>query len=166
MISTPRLIMDDDHSKTIPIINIAPSEPWDVSKLRNNLRPEDENEILRFGVSIQYALWRSYRRALIRKTAFIDGQIAAMWGCGGTFLGNKGMVWLMTTPEVKKVSPLKFTRIYQEEVNNMLKMFKRLENYVDAEYDCAIRLLDIIGFTIEEPQKIGLGMYRKFWIER
>lgn len=166
MRSIPRLVMDDGHNKTIPIINIVPSESWDVSKLRDNLRTEDVGEILRFGVSIQYALWRSYRRALIRKTAFINGQIAAMWGCGGAFLGNKGIVWLMTTPEVKKISPLKFTRIYQQEVAILLKTFKRLENYVDAEYDSAIRLLDIIGFTIEQPQRIGLGMYRKFWIER
>lgn len=158
--------MDDDNIRTIPIINIVPSESCDVSNLRNNLRIEDANEILRFGVSIQYALWKSYRRAIIRKTAFIDGQIAAMWGCDGTFLGNKGRVWLMTTPEVKKISPLKFSRIYQEEVKNMLKTFKRLENYVDAQYDSAIRLLDIIGFNIEEPQRIGCGMYRKFWIER
>ncbi len=96
----------------------------------------------------------------------IDGEVAACWGVHGSFLGNRAVVWLMTTPLVRKVSPLYFARLYQKEVAEMLKIFQRLENYVHAEYDSAIRLLEIIGFTVEEPEKIGMGMYRKFWMEK
>lgn len=161
---TVRLIMEDERNIAIPEINIVNAEPWHVSELRNNLRTEDANEILRFGVSIERALWCSYKRAVIRKTAFIDGKIAAMWGVGGTFMGRTGVPWLMTTPEVKNISPLRFARIYQEETKNMRKMFLRLENYVDLEYNSAIRLLDIIGFTVDKPQRVGTGMYCRFWM--
>lgn len=150
---------------TAPVVSIVESIGPHTVSLKDRLRPQDAQEILRFGITVQHALWYSYRNSLIRKTALIDGTVAAMWGCNGIFMGRVGTPWLLTSPEVHKVSPLKFTRIYQQEVVKMLKMFPRLENYVDAEYSGAIRLLEIIGFTVEEPQKMGTGMYRKFWIE-
>ncbi len=149
-----------------PEIDIVPAIGAHIGLLKNNLRAEDEAEIVGFGVTAQQALWYSYKHSLIRKTAFINAELAACWGVVGVALGGKGQVWLMTTPEVKKVSPLMFVRIYQTEVLEMLKIFQRLENYVDAEYAAAIRLLEIIGFTVEEPQKMGNGMYRHFWMER
>ena len=137
----------------------------DVNALRANLREEDLAECLGFGVSIQKALWISYKGSLVRKTAYVDGELAACWGVGGVFLGRVGNPWLLTTPAAKNISPLRFARIYQMEVMAMLKMFSRLENFVDARYDAAIRLLEIIGFTVEEPEKLGNGVYRRFWIE-
>jgi len=83
----------------------------------------------------------------------------------GVAMGNNALPWLLTAPCVKKISPLRFARIYQEEVISMLKIFKTLENYVDEEYSSAIRLLEIIGFILDEPQKIGVGMFRKFRME-
>lgn len=158
--------MDEIKNPSVPAVTIMPTIPENIGELKCNLRAEDAAEILRFGVTIQHALWRSYRGSLISRTAFIDNKIAACWGCCGTFMGNTGICWLMTTPEVHKVSPLKFTRIYQREVIKMLKIFPRLENWVDQEYASAIRLLEIIGFTVEKPEKMGNGFYRKFWIER
>lgn len=164
--ASPRLILNSECSMVVPVISIIDSHGPHTVALKDNLRPEDVNEIIRFGVTVKHALWYSYKNSLIRKTALIDGKVAAMWGCTGTFLGKVGIPWLLTAPEVRNISPLKFTRIYQQEVVKMLRMFQRLENYVDAEYASAVRLLEIIGFTVEEPQKIGLGFYRKFWIER
>lgn len=152
------------YKEASPVISILATIPDHIGELKSNLRAEDAEEILRFGLTIQKALWQSYRQSLVCKTAFIDGEIAAVWGIGGRFLGTTGIPWLMTTSIVKKISPLRFTRLYQEEVIKMLKIFKRLESYVDSEYSSAIRLLDIVGFTIEDPQKIGNGMYSKFWI--
>ncbi len=164
----PKLIMDEEHVVSRPVVSIVPTIPAHINALKANLRPEDAAEILRFGVTIQKALWYSYKHSLIRKSALIDGEVVACWGIHGTFMGNTGQPWLMTTPGVKKVSPLKFARIYQQEVMEMLKLFPRLVNYVDSEYASAIRLLEIIGFTVEEPQKMGTegGLYRKFRLER
>ncbi len=161
----PRLIMDDGHKSAAAIVTIVPTEPWHIGELKKNLRPEDAQEILRFGVSVQHALWYSYKHSLIRKTALIDGVVAAVWGVHGTFLGKTGVVWLLTSPDVKKISPLKFARIYQQEVLEMLTKFQKLENYVDSAYDSATRLLEIIGFELEEPEKIGTGMFRRFKME-
>lgn len=161
----PRLIMDDGPISQAPLVEIVPTVGPHIAALKENIRPEDAREVLRLGVSVKHALWWSYRRSMVRKTATIDGVIAAAWGVHGTFMGKTGIPWLITTTEVRKISPLRFARIYQEEVLDMLKLFPRLENYVDSEYTAAIRLLEIIGFHIGNPEPIGNGMFCKFWIE-
>lgn len=166
MISIPRLIMDTGQNKSAPDVNIVPTIGAHIAALKSNLRPEDAAEVLQFGVTINKALWYSYRMAAIRKTALIDGEVAACWGCNGGLLGNKAVPWLMTTPLVHKVSPLKFTRIYINEVNEMLKIFPILSNYVDAKYSSAIRMLENAGFILFEPEPIGSygALYRRFEI--
>ena len=153
----------DNVSSYDPVV-IVPTIASHISSIKTDLRPKDQAEILRFGISIQHALWRSYRQSVLRKTALIDGRVAAVWGVCGTFMGEVGIPWLMTTPAVKKVSPLKFARIYQSEVLDMLKIFPSLVNYVDSEYTSAIRLLDIIGFDIDDPEPFGRNnaKYRRF----
>lgn len=164
----PKLIIDDGCSMTVPLVSIVPTIPAHIGELKSNLRPEDAEEILRLGMTINHALWRSYRSSLICKTALIDDKVAAIWGVHGTFMGNIGTPWLMTSGEVSKVSPLKFARIYQDEIIKMLKMFQRLENYVDSDYSAAIRLLEIIGFTVDKGNKLSPAgnAYRRFWMEK
>lgn len=81
-------------------------------------------------------------------------------------MGTVGIPWLITTPKVYRVSPLRFARLYQNEVRAMLNLFPRLENYVAVDYEEAIRLLSVVGFTIGEPERYGNGMFRKFSMER
>lgn len=149
-----------------PHIETVDAQASHVALLRQNLRPNDANEILRLGVSIEKALWRSYRNSVYRKSAFIDGKIAAMWGVIGSMLTDEGTVWLLTSPEVYKISPLKFCRIYQEQVKEMLKIFPVLSNYVDIHYVSAIRLLENTGFKVYDVEPIGLSdnSYHKFEI--
>lgn len=147
-------------------ISIVDALPHHVSALKANLRDEDANEILGLGVSIQHSLWYGYKYSVYRKTALIDGVPVAMFGCIGALLGTRAEIWLLTSPDIYKVSSLRFSRTYQAEVHKMLKIFHYLENKVDARYDAAIRLLDITGFNIDDPEPVGVdgAMYRHFWI--
>ncbi len=79
-------------------------------------------------------------------------------------MGNTGAPWLLTSPEALKVSPLRFARVYKAEVQKMLKMFPNLVNYVDSSYNQAVRLLQIVGFDLEDPKPYGKngGLFRKF----
>lgn len=148
-----------------PEIDIIPTVPAHLREMANALRPEDEQEILSFGLTKEKALWQSYKYSILRKTALIDGKIAAIWGVSGTLLSNNGRPWLMTTPEVKRISPLRFTRIYQKEALAMLEIFPQLCNIVETSYTEAIRLLEISGFTVEPPQALGPNeeSFRVFW---
>jgi len=132
------------------------------------LRPEDIDEIIALGCSKEKALWRSYKSSIMRNAALIDGKVAAVWGVGGEVLGGIGKPWLLTSAEVYKISPLRFARIYQQEVEKMLSIFPKLVNYCDTRYSAAIRLLDITGFKIDEPAPQGMNgmLYSRFEMER
>lgn len=145
---------------------IVDTIPEHVRELRDTIREADKREIEGFGYSYKKGLWRSFTTSLTSKTFLINGKVGGIGGCGGSFLGDTGIPWLLTSNEVYKISPLKFTRIYQKEVYKMLNLFPRLENYCLADYTEALRLLDICGFTLGQPEKIEKGMYVKFTLER
>lgn len=137
------------------IINIVPATSAHIRELSNTLRDADRREMEAFGFPSCKALWRSYKGSFLRKTALVDGEVAAIWGVGGVPMGLEGNPWLMTSVACERVSPLRFARIYQQQVQEMLRIFPRLVNWVDSEYDKAMRLLDIIGFTLHAPEPLG-----------
>lgn len=148
-------------------IRIVPTRAQDIRDIADKLRDGDLKEMLAMGYPHRI-LWRSYKRSFMTKTAFIDGDIAAVWGVGGTPLGGEGNPWLVTTEAVNKISPLAFARIYQDEVIRMINIFPQLANYVDASYNKAIRLLDIVGFSLGEPEPMGKNgeMFIRFEMSR
>lgn len=158
------MVVKNDIEFNGPVIDIVPMEKKHVFMLCQRIREADVSEIQAIGFTPYKAILKSYRYSLVPKTAFIDGNIAACWGVCGSPLHEIGQPWLMTTDQVYKISPLKFAKIYQREVRRMLRIFSKLENYVDSKYPSAVRLLDIIGFTIEpaEPYLNG-AMFHKFW---
>lgn len=156
----------NENPKPQPEIRIVPTVTDHIRELRENIRPGDKREIEAYGFSCARGLWRSYKMGLMNRTGLIDGKVAGVWGCGGVYMGDVGSPWLMTSHEVKKISPLKFARIYQQEIRRMLEMFPRLVNYVHADYEESVRLLGIVGFKIGEPERIRNGMFRKFEMER
>lgn len=149
-------------------LNILETMPEHIRELAGSLRQEDQQEIEVTGFLPNKVLWRSYKSSILRRTALIDGGVAAVWGVAGTPLGDEGEPWLMTSPLVERVSPLKFARIYQEQVYKMLEIFPYLVNYVDSRYTKAMRLLDIIGFHIHSPTPFGpnRSLFCKFEMRR
>ena len=148
-----------------PNLMILPATLEHVRELGETMREADRREIEIFGISYRQGLWRSYKQGMMNRTAIIDGKVAAMWGVGGSYMSDIGQPWLLTSHAIHKISPLRFAREYQREVYEMLKIFDKLENWVDNDYEGAIRLLSIVGFTIGEPEKMGNGIYRKFTLE-
>lgn len=159
------LVVDNDNVDEHDVqVLIVRTESKHIRELAKTMRKADQKELLSFGLSIEKVLWRSWKGSVNCWTAMIDGKVAAIWGACGAYLGTTAAPWLLTSDEVYKISPLRFARIYQKEVETMLKMFPRLENYVDASYTGAVRLLRIIGFTLGEPEAKGVNgeLFRKF----
>lgn len=125
-----------------------------VRLLGTRLRVEDQIEVTSAGLTPKQAVWRSWRHALIRRTAFIGDEIAAMWGVNGTVLGNTGNPWLLTTSAIEKM-PLAFLKEARREVGEMLEGHPVLSNHVAASYTRAIRFLRLLGFTVDEPRPFG-----------
>lgn len=145
---------------------VVPTRIEDVYRIAANLRTEDAAEITGFGLDPRTALRNSFRHAILRKTAFVDGEIAAMWGLGGAMLADTGVPWLMTTPVVERV-PVTFLKVGRAQLAEMRMHRKLLENVVLASYARACRFLEVLGFVLDPPKPIGpKGLpFRRFWIE-
>jgi hypothetical protein len=132
-----------------------------VKELSDTMREADKNELSKLGMQPHKALFYSFKFSLLRKTALIDDKVAAMWGVYGVPTGMTGQPYLLTSPLAESVSPLKFAKIYINEVNQMKKLFPVLQNYVDASYTGAIRMLRIAGFDLE-PVTLNNHEFYKF----
>lgn len=133
----------------------------DVEKLSIDMRDKDRKEAEALGMNAKKALYLTFKYGILRKSAFLNGKIVAMWGICGTPLSLVGRPYLVTSNVVSEMSPLKFTRLYAKEIKVMNSLFPVLENYVDANYDEAVRLLKIIGFKLT-PQKINGNDFYKY----
>lgn len=130
--------------------------------LGRNLRDGDALEGERLGIGALDGTRESFWLSSVARTALIDGRVAAMWGVVPA--DGYGRPWLLTAPPCLAVSPLRFARVYSEEAREMLHRFRKLENYVDAGYTGAVRLLQIAGFTLDEAKPYGMmgALFRRF----
>jgi hypothetical protein len=133
---------------------IVESQSWHVAELVEAMREDDKIELTDFGMTPKKALWRSYRRAFMRRTAFVDGEIAAMWGLGGGLLAGEAEAWLLTTAAVEKL-PMAFAKEGRKAALQMIELRSSIFGHVAANYTKAIRLMKILGFTIDEPKPFG-----------
>ncbi len=156
------LVSMNEFPTPSPEIEIVPTTAAHVRALSATMREMDRREVQTFGWSAEKSLWRSFKRSVQVKTCLIDGAVAAIWGVGGEYMGEVGAPWLLTNENVYKVSALKFTRIYQIELKSMQQLFPTLSNYVLSDYSEAVRMLEIVGFELGEPELIGKEMFRKF----
>jgi hypothetical protein len=146
---------------------IVTTEPKHIRELAENLRDQDRDEIAAFGMTPHKALWRSYRQAMMSRTALVDDEVAAMWGVSGCPFGKVGRIWLLTSPVSERVKSA-FVREGKAEVSEMLAIYDELRGYVDARYHRAIRLLDVLGFGVGHEFPFGPfgAPFRQFTIRR
>jgi len=144
---------------------IREAEIADIYRLARNLRDGDRLEVTSLGTTPAEALRKSFKHAIFRRTALIEGQIAAVWGLGGSMLGDTGYPWLLTAPIIETL-PLSFVREARGQVWDMMSRKRRLEGLVAADYRCACRFLQVLGFTLDEPQPMPPHKvkFRKFWM--
>lgn len=145
-------------------IEITPATEAHARELIRRLRAADRAEIMSGGLRPGRAVLASLRSSVWSRAALVDGEVAAIWGVGGSLLGGLGRPWLLTGTACERVSPLRFARIYRGQVVSMLTTFARLENFVDTEYTGAVRMLRLAGFSIDDPEPIGKNgaLFRRF----
>ncbi len=107
----------------------------------------------------------TFRHSLFAGTAFVDGEIAAMWGLCADMLSDCGEPWLVTTNAVEAI-PVTFVREGRRQVARMLAVKPRLENMVAARYQRAVRFLEVLGFVVDPPRPFGprQEVFRRFHI--
>lgn len=133
--------------------------------LARNLRDGDRKEIAVCGLEPRRAIRGCYRQSIFARTAFIDGEIAAMMGMAGVLLSDVGEPWLLTTPAIERL-PTFFLREARKGVQEMLAIKPKLEGYVDASYEGACDFLTALDFRLSAPFAHRNGRLRRFSTER
>ena len=147
-------------------IEIVPACPAHLKELQERLRENDRLEIERAGSTVPAALMQSWRESLMTKAALVDGAVAGVWGVGGSPLSGVGQPWLLTTPVFARAG-IAMVKCGIRESRDWLRIFDRLESYVDATYGQACRYLETIGFALDAPRALPNGAkFRRFWMER
>jgi hypothetical protein len=127
--------------------------------LTKNIRPADAREIF------AAAARRSAYECIVSLnklggdmfTGLIDGEVACMLGVyRPTHTSTKGIPWMLTTKLIDR-HPKLFLKGCRDgmEIIKATWDYSHLENYVDAEYDQAIRWLKWLGFTIHPAAPYG-----------
>lgn len=136
-----------------------------VQELAKTMNIEHVLEYEGIGLKAHRSLWRSWKKSMLRKTAIIDGEVAACWGVCGSLLGVLGKPWLVTNSIARGINPHVYARLYRTEVREMLTLFPVLENWCDNSYIGAVKLLKLSGFQLDEPIPLGKmkRLYRRFY---
>lgn len=132
--------------------------------LSRRLRQADVTEGLRLGVDPVSATIASFESSAMPRVVLVDGEVAAMWGASGDLGDRVGRPWFLTADACEKIHPVRFVRLYCSEVRRLIAQFPRLENYVDAQYTGAVRLISLAGFTLgpAEPYGVTQSLFRRF----
>lgn len=135
---------------------IRPTEPGDARTLYENLRLSDFAECLAYGKPDMLAgIEDSVRRSPMCWTAFIDGELAAILGCGViSLMGGVGSPWMLGTPVLDRHSRVlvRETPVY---IGRMLNAFPHLLNYVHTDNVTSKRWLRRLGFTLHKAVPYG-----------
>ena len=153
-------LLEHEVPRYSPRCEVRDAVVEDVYALVENLREADRKEITDLGVKPKRAIYRAFRNSLWSRTAFVDDEIAAMWGLcvgmrpGVSALSPLAVPWLHTTPAAERI-PLSFVKIGKQELLRMRANRRLLESFVAADYPKAIKFIRLIGFTVEAPVAIG-----------
>lgn len=143
---------------------VVPARIEHVYALAATLRDDDRDEIEAAGLDVRRTLRESFRDSILRYTALVDGEIAAMWGLGGSMIAEVGYPWLLTAPPSERL-PQTYVKLAARNVAMMQSYRPRLENHVAARYQRAIRFVKLLGFTVEPAAPYGAkgALFHRFW---
>ena len=135
--------------------------------LRSRLRDLDLRECTGQCMSLRRMIHKTFKSSLYAQAAVSGGKCIAMWGVCGPMLGDDGIPWLLTAAEVEKF-PVSFIREARKAVAELLDVKPHLENYVLSDYKQAVKMLSMVGFSIDQPKWVSPSgdVYRRFWMKR
>lgn len=131
------------------------------------LRAGDLAEIEASGMKPRHLLNYLYRHSTERHAAFVDGEIAAVWGCAGSLVQVTGEAWLFTTPAIER-APMAFIKEARKVLRGWLATRRQVMSSCLASYEQSVRFFALLGFEIGEPYEYGpkRAIFRHLKLER
>lgn len=129
----------------------------DIDSLSLNMRKEDAAEVWSLTRSTpKEALVYSYKYSERSYSAFFKDEIVAMFGIvPGSLVSDKATIWALTSNVVPKVA-FSFAKYSRQYINEFLKEYPVLENWVDARYTKSLNWLKWCGAEIEPAEPMGV----------
>lgn len=137
----------------------------DARMIAPKLRTFDRRELAATGISPRRVLLRLLDESPFSWTAFVDGEIAAIWGCSGSLLSTVGEMWLATTPAVERV-PMAFVREAKAHIGLLLETKSKLVSGVIEGHNQSLRLWQMLGFRLGGVMQVGTANFRQIALER
>lgn len=123
-----------------------------VAMVAARMRPEDRAEVLASGgFGPADALRASLAASVFARTAFINGEAAAMFG---VVEAGVAIPWLLTTDTVCRY-PLTFWKASKVIFREMREAWPDMLQQIDARYASALSWARRLGFSVAEPQPFG-----------
>lgn len=148
---------------TCEVVDCLPSH---LSIVANRLRIEERIEFEAMGLVPRHALYNLWKNSSYRRTAFVDGEIAAVWGCAGMVLSTVGNAWFSTTPVIERV-PMTFVKQARRGLAEMMQSKSTLISACGDSFERSIRLWTMLGFKLGDTMSAPNGVvFRHLIMER
>ncbi|MEO6779424.1 MAG: hypothetical protein ABI196_00630 [Bradyrhizobium sp.] len=138
---------------TVEIIDATPEHIEPLAALMDGA---DRGVKLARGLEPSRVLRKAFGESCYCRVALVDGEIAGMWGLGGTLLASESHVWLTLTPKARARGASLIVSTARDELRKMFQTRDRLFTTVAAEDRRAVRWLQFWGFDLGEPNAEGL----------
>ncbi len=139
----------------VPGISIVPARREHALSLGPRLRREDRNELAAAcGLPPETALLRAVVCSELCWAALDGKRSIALFGAAAIPGSRAGSPWLLGSGELVGAGRV-FARYTAEYLGRMLQRFSRLENWVDARNQVAVRWLARCGFVVGKAEAYG-----------
>lgn len=90
-----------------------------------------------------------------RRTALLDGRVAAMWGVTGPLAAATGHVWLLMSRAARAVPVKVILALVRDELAAVMATKTELVSFAPAADARALRFMRFLGFAVAEPDAAG-----------
>lgn len=135
---------------------IDPATLEDILELAPRVRQADADEMrASHGLNPMEGLTQSLALSTHAWAGKLDGRVVCVFGVApATVLTGDGMPWFVASDDIARHQIL-FLRFCKPVVHEMLRMYPRLFNWVDARNRKAIRWLKWLGFELHPAKPWG-----------
>lgn len=140
-------------------VTVVATEDWHIAALVADMREADIDEVTAsVGGDLGRIVRASVDASVGPRTALIDGEVACIFGVAplGGMLGSTGAPWMLGTRLLDR-HPGALMRHCRRYVAEMLALYPRLINFVDARNVRSIRWLKRLGFTFHPAAPYGVA---------
>lgn len=139
------------------MLEIRATQPGDVEKLSVIMHPLDIAECRAMGQTPWGALHAGRRLSTLVWTGAVNGWPEAMFGVVPvSYASGRGRPWFLGSTAARKQQRA-FLREAPQYLEEMEKLFPRLDNWVSVRNTSALRWLRRLGFVVEHKPKVFNG---------